>query len=56
MERNNNHINKLEEILENLDNDKLDPARIDDIKDDLIIMLKIIKMKITWSMMSFMIN
>ena len=35
MERNNNHINKLEEILENLDNDKLDPARIDDIKDDL---------------------
>ncbi|RCK60379.1 General negative regulator of transcription subunit 3 [Candida viswanathii] len=35
MERNNNHITKLEEILENLDNDKLDPARIDDIKDDL---------------------
>lgn len=35
MERNNTHISKLEDILENLDNDKLDPARIDDIKDDL---------------------
>ncbi|KAF6062883.1 Not1 N-terminal domain, CCR4-Not complex component family protein [Candida albicans] len=35
IERNNSHISKLEEVLENLDNDKLDPARIDDIKDDL---------------------
>ncbi|EMG49814.1 hypothetical protein G210_5350, partial [Candida maltosa Xu316] len=35
IERNNTHISKLEEVLENLENDKLDPARVDDIKDDL---------------------
>lgn len=35
IDRNNTHIEKLEEVLDNLENDKLDPAKIDDIKDDL---------------------
>ncbi|EGW30926.1 uncharacterized protein SPAPADRAFT_72826 [Spathaspora passalidarum NRRL Y-27907] len=35
IERNNTHIEKLENILNNLEEDKLDPAKIDDIKDDL---------------------
>ncbi|KAG5421255.1 NOT5 [Candida metapsilosis] len=35
IDRNNTHIEKLEEVLENLEGDRLDPAKIDDIKDDL---------------------
>ncbi|KAK6465818.1 negative transcriptional regulator [Scheffersomyces coipomensis] len=35
MERNNNHIERIETILNNLDNEKLDPNKVDDIKDDL---------------------
>ncbi|KAK6459153.1 negative transcriptional regulator [Scheffersomyces xylosifermentans] len=35
IERNNNHLTKLESILRNLENERLDPSRIDDIKDDL---------------------
>ncbi|KAI5968660.1 NOT5 [Candida margitis] len=35
IDRNNTHIEKLEEVLDNLENDRLDPAKIDDIKDDL---------------------
>lgn len=35
IERNNTHIGKLELILRNLENDRLEPDRIDDIKDDL---------------------
>lgn len=34
-ERNNTHIRKLELILRNLENDRLEPERIDDIRDDL---------------------
>lgn len=34
-ERNNTHIGKLELILRNLENDRLEPERIDDIRDDL---------------------
>lgn len=35
IDRNNTHVEKLEEVLDNLENDRLDPAKIDDIKDDL---------------------
>lgn len=35
IERNNIHIGKLELILRNLENDRLEPDRIDEIKDDL---------------------
>ncbi|KAI5963648.1 NOT5 [Candida pseudojiufengensis] len=35
IDRNNTHIEKLEVVLENLENDLLDPAKIDDVKDDL---------------------
>lgn len=35
IERNNNHLSKLERILTNVEYDKLAPERIDDIKDDL---------------------
>ncbi|CUM64341.1 uncharacterized protein PRCAT00001943001 [Priceomyces carsonii] len=35
VERNNSHLTKLERILRNLENEKLDPERIEDIKDDL---------------------
>lgn len=34
-ERNNTHIGKLELILRNLENDRLEPERIDEIRDDL---------------------
>lgn len=35
MERNNTHIGKLELVLRNLDNDQLEPERIEEIRDDL---------------------
>lgn len=35
VERNNNHLSKLEMILRNIENENLDPERVDDIKDDL---------------------
>mmetsp|Transcript_6052 Transcript_6052/g.7397 ORF Transcript_6052/g.7397 Transcript_6052/m.7397 type:complete len:603 (-) Transcript_6052:9041-10849(-) len=35
VERNNNHLSKLEKILRNIENENLDPERVDDIKDDL---------------------
>lgn len=35
VERNNTHLGKLEKILRNIENENLDPERIDDIKDDL---------------------
>lgn len=35
MERNNFHIGKLELVLRNLDNDQLEPERIEEIRDDL---------------------
>lgn len=35
IERNNMHISKLEQVLHNLENEQLEPERIDDIKDDL---------------------
>ncbi|KAI3402695.2 NOT5 [Candida oxycetoniae] len=35
IDRNNNHIDRLEGVLDNLENDRLDPAKIDDVKDDL---------------------
>lgn len=33
--RNADHVSRLEQVLRNLENDRLDPARVDDIKDDL---------------------
>ncbi|KAK6204656.1 negative transcriptional regulator [Scheffersomyces amazonensis] len=35
IDRNNSHIDRIEKILTNLDNEKLDPNKVDDIKDDL---------------------
>ncbi|RLV93988.1 General negative regulator of transcription subunit 3 [Spathaspora sp. JA1] len=35
IERNNTHIEKIETILNNLEEDRVDPAKVDDIKDDL---------------------
>ena len=35
IDRNNTHVDKLEGVLEDLENDRLDPAKIDDVKDDL---------------------
>lgn len=35
IERNNTHLTKLESILRNLENDRLDPQKVDDIKDDI---------------------
>lgn len=35
VDRNNNHVAKLELVLRNLENDRLEPAKIDDIRDDL---------------------
>ncbi|KAG7663648.1 NOT5 [[Candida] subhashii] len=35
IDRNNTHVERLEEILDRLDTDRLDPSKIDDIKDDL---------------------
>lgn len=35
VERNNNHVAKLELVLRNLENDRLEPAKIEDIRDDL---------------------
>ncbi|CAK9436156.1 uncharacterized protein LODBEIA_P07140 [Lodderomyces beijingensis] len=35
IDRNNTHIERLESVVEDLESDKLDPAKIDNIKDDL---------------------
>lgn len=35
VERNNNHVAKLELVLRSLENDRLEPTKIDDIRDDL---------------------
>lgn len=34
-DRNKDHVDRLEEVLTNLENDRLDPARMDDIREDL---------------------